>query len=292
MSHAAELLCDAHAVLGEGPVWDDLSQRLFWVDVEKHRIHIHDVASGQDRRIDVGQRIGSFALRPAGPLLIATEGGLANFELESEALAPIVDPESHLPGNRFNDGKCDPRGRFWVGTMAFDFERAAGALYRYDGGQEIVKVHTAVTISNGLAWSGDESTMYYVDSIPGTVTAFDYDADTGAVTDPRVVIDVPAEMGAPDGMAIDRDDNLWVAHWGGGCVRQWDPRTGEVLDEVAVPASQVTSCAFGGAALDQLFITTARGGLSDEQRREEPHAGGLFVSRPGVKGFRTSRFLR
>ena len=291
MSHAAELLVDAHAVLGEGPVWDDLSQCLLWVDVEKHRIHLFEPSSGRQRVAEVGQRIGSFALRPSGPLLIATEGGLANFDLESEASSPIVDPESHLPGNRFNDGKCDPRGRFWVGSMAFDFERGVGALYRYEGGEEITRVHEGVTISNGLAWTADHATMYYIDSIPGTVTAFDFDVDTGTVTDPRVVIAVAPEMGAPDGMAIDRDDKLWVAHWGGGCVRQWDPRTGRVLDEIAVPASQVTSCAFGGAGLDQLFITTARGGLSDEQRSEEPHAGGLFVSRPGARGLPTDRFV-
>ncbi|HVO69982.1 MAG TPA: SMP-30/gluconolactonase/LRE family protein, partial [Aggregatilineaceae bacterium] len=149
---------------------------------------------------------------------------------------------------------------------------------------------TGVSISNGIVWTADHKTMYYSDTTPGTVTAFDYDNVTGNISHSRVAIQVPQEMGLPDGMAIDSEGMLWIAHFGGGAVRRWNPDTSEVMETIEVPATDPTACAFGGENLDELYITTARTGLTEEQLHREPHSGGLFRVKPGSVGTLTYRF--
>jgi sugar lactone lactonase YvrE len=281
----AELVLDAEAELGEGPLWDVARQRLWWVDIEPGLLHCFDPATGDDDMYAIDQRIGTVVVRRSGGLMLAVEQGFAAYDIDSRKLTVIHDPEAHLPGNRFNDGKCDPAGRFWAGTMDMSGERrASGGLYSLDADGTVTKHVEDVQVSNGIVWTSDASTMYYIDTHTCRVDAFDYDTGSGRISNRRPVVRVPEDRGKPDGMAIDGDDNIWVAHWDGWCVAGYDPRTGETLAHIQVPAKQVTACAFGGPDLDQLYITTARTGQSDEALKDQPHAGSLFLARPGVRG--------
>jgi sugar lactone lactonase YvrE len=279
-----DVVLDAHAILGEGPVWDVNRQRLAWVDIEAHALHETDPGSGEDRVITIGEHIGCAA--PAGGSLYVAglKSGLAVLDIDTGRRAAIVDPEPHLDGNRFNDGKCDPAGRLWAGTMALDEHEGAGSLYCLRPDLAITRALEGVTVSNGLAWSADARTMYYADSPTRQVAAFDFDNATGALANRRVVYEVPEGSGFPDGMTIDAEDHLWVALWDGWRVIRVAPATGRVVGEVVMPVARPTCCTFGGANLDELFITSARVRLSPEQLAVQPLAGAIFRARPGVRG--------
>jgi sugar lactone lactonase YvrE len=202
----------------------------------------------------------------------------------------IAKVEPRLAGNRFNDGKCDLTGRFWAGTMDIEERRASGALYFLER-NKVRRVLGGVTISNGLGWSPNNDTMYYIDTPTRRVCAFDYNAETGKVKDRRTVVDFnPDQQGSPDGMAVDTEGKMWVAHWGGSRVTRWNPATGRPLDAVILPVSQVTSCCFGGRNLDELYITTARTGLDREALLRQPLAGGVFRVKTGLRGLPTNLF--
>jgi xylono-1,5-lactonase len=197
------------------------------------------------------------------------------------AVNVIADPEPELPGNRFNDGKIDRSGRLWAGTMDRAEQVASGSLYRLDPGLAWSRIDSGYRVTNGPAFSLDGRTMYHTDSALQTVYAFDLDG--GAASNRRVHLKFGIGDGYPDGMTVDADDCLWIAFWDGWCVRRFSP-TGETLEQIRVPAQRPTSVAFGGANLDQLFVTTASRDLSDADRAAQPHAGGLFMTRPGVRG--------
>jgi sugar lactone lactonase YvrE len=291
MVKQAELVLDAKAELGEGPLWDERTKRLYWVDIVGQALHIYDPATKQNKTYDVGQMVSTVVLSETGGVLVAVQNGFARFDPNSGTLDILVDPEAHIPANRFNDGKCDPAGRFWAGTMDITASIPnQGSLYRLDSDMSVHTMLTGVSISNGIVWTADHKTMYFNDSIPYTVTAFDYDHATGDISNPRVVIQVPEHMGVPDGMAIDSEGMLWIAHFYGGAVRRWNPHTGQVLETVELPTSNPTACAFAGNNLDEMYITTARDSLSAEQLSQQPHAGGLFWVNPGVTGTLTHRF--
>lgn len=287
MPHAlqAELILDAKALLGEGPIWDARRQALYWVDIAGCAVHIFDPAAGSDRAIDVGQPVGTVVPRRSGGVMVALRDGFAALDTETGRLTLIADPEAHLPQNRFNDGKCDPAGRFWAGTMRQAEDRAgAGSLYRLDPDGSVHKMWEGITVANGLAWSLDARTMYYIDTPTKMVVAFEYDIATGAIANPRPVVSTPDGPGFPDGMTIDAEGMLWVAYWDGWRVVRWDPATGQALAIIELPVQRPTAPWFGGPNLDQLFITSARIGLSAEALAGQPHAGGIFVARPGARG--------
>ncbi len=279
-----ELVVDARAQLGEGPCWQARTGRLMWVDIEGGKLHVHDPEGEPDAVYEVGMRVGAAVPRIAGGLLLATEQGFQAFDLDARRLELVADPESHLPDNRFNDGKCDPRGRFWAGTMSMTRQPRTASLYVLEPGGSVRRVLEGVTTSNGLDWTEDGKTMYYIDTPTLQVAAFDYDEEQGTIAGRRVVVQFPDGIGRPDGMTLDREGMLWVAHWSGGRVSRWDPAGGRMLAEVKLPATNVTSCAFGGPDLDRLYITTARHRLDEETLAREPHAGGLFAIEPGVAG--------
>jgi sugar lactone lactonase YvrE len=283
--HDCELIVQAESDLGEGAIWDGRKQLLYWLDIEAGKLNIFDPSSGENRTLSIGQPVGTVVPCKSGGLLLALQHGLAHLDPETEQLTLLMDPEEHLPDNRFNDGKCDPAGRFWVGTMRLDSAFTnEGSLYCLDLDGTIHKRLEGVSISNGLAWSQDQATMYYIDSPTREVAAFDYDVSSGMISNRRSVVSVPEEWGMPDGMTIDTEGRLWVAQFFGYGVYCYDPITGELLEKVEVPSLAVTTCAFGGSDLATLYITTARVGTSDEQLREYPLAGSLFQARPGVKG--------
>ena len=290
MSIEVELRLDAHAIVGEGPIWDDEAQVLYWVDIMANTLHVFDPVKNEDRTFDVGQHVGTVVPRAAGGVMLALYQGFAAFDLRTQTLTLIHDPEAHLPDNRFNDGKCDPAGRLWAGTMAYQNQTTQGSLYCLNTDLSVKKMRGDIGISNGLAWSLDHSTMYYIDSVTYMVKAYDYDLATGDIQNERTIIRVPKEVGLPDGMTIDSEGMLWVAHFGGGRVCRWHPERGEILQTIFLPASQITACAFGDKDLDTLYITSAAVRLSEEALQREPQAGGLFSVKPGCRGVKAFKF--
>lgn len=284
-----EVAFDAHAEVAEGPVWVPFRGELLWVDIPRHLVHRLHTASGRLESIDVGQPVGAVAMREAGGLVLALRDGFALIDGDGEAVRLVREVERDNANNRMNDGKCDTSGRFWAGTMAFDMAPGAGALYRLEPDLTVVPVLAPTSVPNGLAWSSDDRTMYFVDTGPGTVDAFDYVPASGAITERQRIIDVPPEEGLPDGMTIDADGFLWIALWDGWCVRRYSPN-GNLDTIVELPTAQITSCTFGGEHLDELYITSAAAGLSQRERAEQPHAGAIFRVRPGVRGTPAARF--
>jgi sugar lactone lactonase YvrE len=280
----AELVVDAKAMLGEGPCWDHRHHCLYWVDILGKHIHCYDPVTNKSETIDVGQYVGALAVRESGGFIAAMHHGFYFLDIKTGMLTPIHDPEEDLPNNRFNDGKCDPAGRFWAGTMETQPSDPNGALYCMDTHLTTRKLVDNVTISNGLAWSPDSKMMYYIDTPTKEIVLFDYDIDTGQISNKRVAFKLSTEEGAPDGMTIDEEGMLWIAHWGGSQVTRRNPNTGEILAVVSVPATNVTSCVFGGENLDELFITTARVGLDEKALASQPYAGAVFRCKTGVKG--------
>ena len=273
--------------LCEGPCWDDRAGRLVWVDIMAGLVHSGDPGSGQVESVDLGQPVGAVAPRESGGWVAAVERGFLLLDDRWNAASPVVPAPGQPPESRFNDGRCDPGGRFWAGTLAD--EPGAATLYRYDGGTEVRAVIDGVTISNGLGWSLDGTTMYYADTGARTVDRMDFDAATGLPRDRRTLVSVPDAEGAPDGLVVDSEGFLWVALWDGGCIRRYSP-AGDLEREVTVPVSRPTSMAFGGPGLDELFITTAWQGLTEAERATQPLAGSVFRHRPGVTGLPAARF--
>ena len=290
MSLKAVLLIDAHALVGEGPIWDADANVLWWVDIMSSELYAYDPQTGENRKWNVGQHVGTVVQRAAGGLMLAVQDGFAAFDPASGALEMLADPEANLPGNRFNDGKCDPAGRFWAGSMAYEDQSEQGSVYRMDTDHSVHRMIGDIGISNGIIWSLDARTMYYTDSLDFAIRAYDYDAATGGISNERVIIDIPKAMGFADGFTIDEEGMLWVAHYGAGRVGRWNPDTATVLAEIDLPAVGVTACAFGGPGLDQLFITSASLRLSDAEKAQQPHAGGLFVAEVGVRGLAADKY--
>ncbi len=278
-----ELLFDGRAELAEGPVWHH--NALWWVEITAGRLNRLSIGTGIAESRALGSTIGCAAPTDAPHTwLIATQNGLELLDWESGDRHPVAPLEKDLPGNRPNDGKCDPYGRFWVGTMNRHGEKEKGALYRLDPDGRIERILDAVTLANGLAWAPDGSRFYFIDTTTRRIDRFDYDPDSGGISGRIPLRRFEAGEGAPDGMAIDRSGNLWVALWGGSAVLGIDGQSGRTLDRIPMPVSQPTSCCFGGEGGRTLFITTAWQGMDAARREAEPHAGGIFHCVPGVSG--------
>jgi sugar lactone lactonase YvrE len=287
-----ELLVDARAELGEGPAWHAATNRLYWVDIHAGDLHTFDPQSKTDSRISLGEPVGCAAPCQSGDLVIALRSGFATLNLPTQKLTHLVNPEEHLPCNRFNDGKCDPAGRFLAGTMDDAEKEASGSLYSYSPGGMLKTLLTGVRISNGLTWSPDHRTFYHIDTPTRKVTAFDYDLAAGNIANPRLAVTVPPELGWPDGMTSDAEGMLWVAMWGGAKLTKWNPATGQLLEAIPIPAWNVTSCVFGGPSLTDLYINSARKGMSVEQLAKYPLSGGLFRIQTNNQGIPTFAFGR
>ncbi len=281
-----ELLHAAQAQLGEGPAWDAKTHTLYWVDILGKRIYYH--RDGENGLIQLDDMPGCLAPCKDGNLIVAARASLLTLEpatVKTTFLASVSEPAN----NRFNDGKCDPAGRFLAGTMDMDEKAASGALYSFDGAK-VTRLLDGVRISNGLAWSPDYKTFYYIDTPTRAVRAFDYDLSSGEIANPRVVIRVPEALGWPDGMTSDADGCLWIAMWGGAQVTRWDARTGGLLEQIRVPAKNATACVFGGQDLNELYITSARVGLEEADLTEYSLSGSLMRVRTGFRGMPTFEF--
>ncbi|SMB80898.1 SMP-30/Gluconolaconase/LRE domain protein, partial [Hymenobacter roseosalivarius DSM 11622] len=279
----AHSILHAQAALGEGALWNPDTQQLYWVDIEGHAFHVFDPATRQDICFPTVVRVGTVVPMYNGNVLLALQTGIHELDLCTGHLKLLVNPLTD-PNLRFNDGKCDPAGRFWVGTFHLEQEPHAGTLYRFDPDGSLHVMLRDITNSNGIAWSLDHATMYYIDTPTLTVQAFDYDDATGSIANPKVIVRIPEGLASPDGMTIDAEGKLWVALWCGGSVHRYDPQTGALLQVIEVAAPFTSSCAFGGPGLETLYITTARHGFTREQQQQFPLGGNLFTVEPGVRG--------
>jgi sugar lactone lactonase YvrE len=280
-NYTAKSVISCACSLGEGPVW--VNKSLWWVDIEEKRLHRWIPGTEDVDTHHFPERIGFAVPAKDGTWRVGLQGGIFAFSPRNGDFHLLHDPEPDLPHNRFNDGKCDPQGRLWAGTMSTRGEKETGSLYRISR-DKCTRMVTPVTISNGLAWDLSRKSFYYIDSPTRQVAAFDYNIDTGDISNRRVVWSAPEGSGSPDGMTIDTDGRLWVAFFGGYGVACLDPQSGSVLAKVEVPAPNVTSCAFGGETLDTLYITTARVGMKPDQLEAYPLAGNVFAVQPGARG--------
>jgi sugar lactone lactonase YvrE len=270
------------SVWGEGPIWHQ--DRLIYVDIESHKILAFTPATGEEKIWNVGQRVGTVVPRAQGGLVWAGDDGFFFLNENTGVSTPIANPEPDLADNRFNDGKCDPAGRFWAGTIHLKKQPSA-ALYCLHTDLRVEKKFSPVTNSNGIIWSRDGGTMFYIDTPSKKIRAFDFDTATSAITNERVIWDTSADTSVPDGMTIDNQDRLWIAFCHGAKVVCFDPATKTVEQQIDFPCIETTACAFGGPDLQDLYITTGlKPGL------EEPLAGRLFVCRPGATGVPSSAF--
>lgn len=271
-------------------MWHPSLNKLLWVDIEGCRIHVLDPVSGDVVDHPMPAMVSTIVPDSGDSIVVTLKGSVAHYNLSSRKLTRLASVEPHLPNNRCNDGKCDPAGRLWFGTMSLNVDEGAGTLYSFEDGKAIEPKLTHQTIPNGIVWSHDGSTMYYIDTATRCVNAYHFNKGNGDVELSRKAIKVPAEMGYPDGMAMDSEGMLWIAHWGGFGVYRWNPITGELLGIVEVPVPNVASCAFGGDDYKTLYITTARAGLSDEELVKYPLSGSLFVCSAPVAGCAAHRF--
>jgi sugar lactone lactonase YvrE len=285
-----ELVLDAHAQVGEGPFWHAGEAVLYWLDITRSLVHRYDPRTGENTMIDVGQPVGVARPRAAGGLVLALRDGFAVLDTASGTVEMLAEVERDVPGNRMNDGACDSMGRFWAGTMPTAENGPTGALYRLERDHRVVKMLDRVTIANGIAWSPDDRTMYYIDSPTLGVDLFDYEPGSGSLANRRRLVSIDLPGAVPDGMTVDAEGYLWVALWGGWSVRRFAP-DGTLDRVIPLPVSQVSACAFGGPDLRDLYITTAANNLTAERRTHEPLAGGLFRCRPGVTGLPARVYL-
>ncbi len=284
MTPAPEPIGHYSSTWGEGPIWH--GHRLIYVDIEAHKIIAFEPATGVEKIWPVGQRVGTVVPAARGGLIWAGDHGFYHLDEATGLSTALADPEADVPHNRFNDGKCDPAGRFWAGSMHLGPVRtASSALWCMDAELRVRKMYSPTTVSNGIVWTRDAATMYFIDSPRRSVLAFDFDNATGCLSNERVLWDTRDLVGVPDGMTIDNEDRLWVAFCHGGQVVCYDPAASAVVERILFPCIETTACAFGGPELRDLYVTT---GLA---KAPEPHAGRLFVCQPGAMGVPSVAFV-
>ena len=271
----------ARARLGEGPVWDAAAEALLWVDIYDHRVHRFDPVTGVDTPFDVGETVGCVSPSTDGRWIVGLKGSVALLDPRTGRMETIAEIELDAETSRINDGACDPRGRFWFGTIS---KTEGGArLYRLDLDGRVETMETGLTVSNGLGWSPDGRTFHLTDSSAKVIHAYDFDVERGTISRQRTFVDLADEDGFPDGLAMDAEGGVWSARFDGGCVVRYAP-DGRETRRIPLPVKRTTSCAFGGPALRDLYVTTASVGLSEDEIEENFDAGDLFRVRLDVAG--------
>jgi sugar lactone lactonase YvrE len=278
------------AKLGEGAIWNHKTNELYWIDIEGKLLHIFNPKTNKNRSFSTASHIGTVVPKNNEEVLIALVDGIHTMNVNTGETNLFADMKDALTNSRLNDGKCDPSGRLWVGSMNWQQEKGKAKLFCIQNDGSVVAKIDSVTISNGIVWTKDNKTMYYVDTPTSQIKAYDFDNKTGNISNERVVVEVDTELGFPDGMTIDEDDKLWVGMWNGNAVIRFNPETGKVIQKIEVPAHNVTSCAFGGENLETLYITTASIDMTPEEINQYPLAGSVFKIVPGVKGVKSNFF--
>jgi L-arabinonolactonase len=289
-STQAECVLAVPALLGESPVWCQTDQVLYWVDIKKPALHRFNPLNGTSETWPMPEDIGCLGLRQSGGAIVALRSGFAYVDFRTGEVRKAASPELKAPADmRFNDGRCDRRGRFWAGTLHERRDPGTASLYRFDPGGGCTQMVEGVTISNGISWSPDSRTMYFADSWQRTIFHFDFEPDSGTPYNQRVFAELPSGSGVPDGATVDSEGFLWSANFDGGCITRYAPN-GSVDRVIQMPIQRPTSCAFGGQDLTVLYVTSASINLTEEQRAAAPLAGGLFAIDVGVKGLPEPRF--
>jgi sugar lactone lactonase YvrE len=292
----AELIYQTQVICGETPVWDEVSQRLYWADIVSGNLYIFNPVNGSSSTYKIGLVIGALTLCERGGLLLSCQTGFIFFDPETGKNKPAIDQEILLPGHFFADGKCDPLGRFWSGTYHQDITNNVGILYSLENDLSVRKRAENFILSNGLAWNIAKDKFYFIDSIAKCVYMFKYDSISGDLTNQQILKKFSGDTILPDGMTIDTDGFLWIALFNAGKVIRIDPVTGETNFEVLVPnAKQVTSCTFGGKDFNEMYITTARElegpyGIPEDDLSFQYNAGGVFKAKLPFKGLPAIRF--
>jgi sugar lactone lactonase YvrE len=289
-----ELVLDAHAAIGESPTWSEREQALYWIDVKAPALYRFNPDGGETRTWKLPSEIGCFALYNDQPAaLVALRSGLFRLDLASGALTKLADPPYDPSIYRFNEGECDGKGRFWLGTMfepkTSGVEPRPGRLFHYTGGEGLVPQPDLSLTPNGMSWSEDGRALFLAHSKEHSIYRFEFDLESGRIGKRQLFAEIPAALGVPDGSAMDSEGFYWSAIHGGSRLIRFRP-DGGVDREVMLPVSQPTMCAFGGPELDVLYITSAASGRSLLHKVTERHAGGLFRFRPGVRGLRRHGF--
>ena len=284
----AEPLAGPRAILGESPVWCDRRQQLIYVDSRGPALHIYDPARGETVSHPLPETTGSTCLTETDDLLVAMTRGIHVIGRDGRLGDCLAAPEPDKPDNRFNDGRCDRAGRFIVGTMNDRARLPTGSVWQHSRGA-CRFLAGDIIVPNAIAFSPDDRLMYFADTYRHVIHVFDYDIDSGDISNRRLFSDMQGWTGRPDGAQIDADGCLWNAEYAGGRVVRYTP-DGRIDRIVTLPVSQPTSCTFGGRDLDELYITSASQRLTPEQRAAEPLAGSLFVVRPGVCGLKEGRY--
>lgn len=268
---------------GEGPVWDPKHGHLYWVDIMQSCFYRADATTGEFNRFHIGEHIGALALSQQGGLVIASRSGFGRYDFESGSYnligEAIHSPESNL---RFNDGAIDPAGRFFVGSMSYNEGSHHGKLYRLDPDGQWYTVSSPYIVPNGITWSKDQATMYFIDTKQHCLFAFEYDVDSGHIAHRRVHIEFGPDLLA-DGMTRDEDEGFWIAFYGAGQVRRYH-QNGDLDFIIDVPSPYTTSCCFGGSNMTTLFITTSRLVMNEAEIRDTPGAGRIFALETGYRG--------
>ena len=286
---SAQLAFPAQEIIGEGHRWDELNNELVWVDILGRKIYRLDQNNASRSTIELPSDVGVAELKPDGSYILAVREGFASVDADGTNYQLIFKfPEGSDPQVRMNDGACDAMGRFWAGTM-HDSKANAGSLYCMETGGSVSTKISKVSISNGIGWNRANNRMYFIDSPTGQVQLFDFNLQTGDISNPRCFVKIDQQFGLPDGLAIDAEDCIWVTLYGGGAVHRYSP-SGELLTIVSVPVPNTTSCAFGGEDLSTLYITSARAELSQCQLDDYPLSGSIFGVGVGVKGNVTYRY--
>jgi len=280
-----------NAIVGESPLWHPQERRLYWVDIQGEKVHRFDPKKGRNETFDLPEIVTCVAFRKRGGLLLTLRKTFAFFEPDSGKLERLAEVEAGNADTRFNDGRVDPRGRFWAGTMGDPaWDKPVGSLYRFDADQTVTRMRTQVVCSNGTAWSPDGHTMYYTESFRYAIYAFDFDSVTGSLANRRVFAEVDRKLGAfPDGLCVDAEGHVWSNQVGVGRVVRYDP-TGRIERQIQVRVPRAVGCTFGGDNLRTLFITSARETMTAQQLEEAPLSGSIFAVEPGVAGLSATAF--
>ncbi len=274
--------------LGEGPLWIAKRGCFFWVDIEKGNLHRYHLATEQLEIRHFPHRLAVVLEGKNGKLILGLDRKLVRYDWETQEIEELCAVEAGLTLNRFNDGKVDPQGRIWIGTMSTLFTEGAGSLYRIDSSLQPECQLKGLTISNGMAWTADMQIFYFIDTPTKKIQEFTFDPMSGAIEFRRIAVEIPEGLGFPDGMCIDRDGMLWVAHYAGSGVYCWNPNTGQLLDKIELPVPHVTSCCFGGENLDLMLITTAQENLTADDLEKYPQSGDVFLVNVEVGGFESN----
>jgi sugar lactone lactonase YvrE len=296
MKRSVDLILEAHAMVAETPFWDPEERVVYWTDLAGKSVHVYNPASGEGKAIGVKELTGTVIRRKSGGVIVALENSIIMVDIVSESVTPLLVVERGFPENRLNDGKCDAKGRLWISSAPKEFAqhgmalKPTGKLYCVDTDFHVTVHDEIFHMYNGIAWNTQSTKMYVADTANFRILSFDFDLETGTISNKETFVDVPRDFGYPDGMCMDVENNIWLAHWGGSQITSWNTRTSKLLKQIKVPAPFVTCCAFVGDNLDELYITSAMADMDEAELVQYPSAGGIFRLKTSVSGMPTSFF--